>query len=144
MMSCSKCPVALVSAGVGVTPMVSMLHALAAEGGERPVWFVHGVRDGGHHPLAREVRELATRHTGIRVHFVYSRPRLEDETGINFDSEGRVDGALLASLIEDVNAHYFLCQRPGLRERSSDQHDVAPQALREVDKARIVGGSDRG
>ncbi len=43
MMSCSKCPVALVSAGVGVTPMVSMLHALAAEGGERPVWFVHGV-----------------------------------------------------------------------------------------------------
>jgi len=109
MMSCNKCPVALVSAGIGVTPMVSMLHALAAEGGERPVWFVHGARDGGHHPLAREVRELAARHTGIRVHVAYSRPRPEDETGIDYDSEGRVDGALLASLIGDLDAHYFLC-----------------------------------
>lgn len=109
MMSCNKCPVALVSAGIGVTPMVSMLHALAAEGGERPVWFVHGVRDGGHHPLAREVRDLAARRTGIRVHVAYSRPRSGDQTGIDYDSEGRVDGALLGSLIEDVGAHYFLC-----------------------------------
>ncbi|MHC4732818.1 MAG: FAD-binding oxidoreductase [Planctomycetota bacterium] len=109
MMSCNKCPVALVSAGIGVTPMVSMLHALAVEGGERPVWFVHGVRDGGHHPLAREVRELRAKHTGIRVHVAYSRPRPEDEIGVDYDSEGRVDGVLLASLIEDVDAHYFLC-----------------------------------
>ena len=109
VMSCNKCSVALVSAGIGVTPMVSMLHALAAEDNERPVWFVHGVRDGGHHPLAREVRELATRRTGIRVHVAYSRPRPEDEIGIDYDSEGRVDGALLGSLIEDVDAHYYLC-----------------------------------
>ncbi len=109
MMSCNNCPVALVSAGVGVTPMVSMLNALAAEGGERPVWFVHGARDGGHHPLAREVRDLAARRTGVRVHVAYSRPRPEDEAGVDYDSEGRVDGALLASLIEDVGAHYFLC-----------------------------------
>jgi ferredoxin-NADP reductase/predicted pyridoxine 5'-phosphate oxidase superfamily flavin-nucleotide-binding protein len=109
MMSCNKCPVALVSAGVGLTPMVSMLHALAAEDGERPVWFVHGARDGAHHPLAAEVREVAARRPGIRVHVAYSRPRPEDETGIDHDSEGRVDGALLASLVADVDAHYFLC-----------------------------------
>ena len=50
MMSCNTCPVALVSAGVGVTPMVSMLHALAATGGDSPIWFVHGARDGAHRP----------------------------------------------------------------------------------------------
>lgn len=109
MMSCNKCPVALVSAGIGVTPMVSMLHALAAAGGESPVWFVHGVRDGGHHPLAREIRELAARHAGIRLHIAYSRPRTKDEAGIDYDSEGRVDGALLARLIGDVDAHFFVC-----------------------------------
>ena len=109
MMSCNTCPVALVSAGVGVTPMVSMLHALAAAGGDSPVWFVHGARDGGHHPLAREVRELAASRAGARVHVAYSRPRPEDEAGTDYDSEGRVDGALLANLIEDVEAHYFLC-----------------------------------
>ncbi len=109
MMTCNECPVALVSAGVGVTPMASMLHALTAESGERPVWFVHGVRDGGHHPLAREVRELAARRAGIRVHVAYSRPRAEDQTGIDYDSDGRVDGALLAGLIENIDAHYYLC-----------------------------------
>jgi ferredoxin-NADP reductase/predicted pyridoxine 5'-phosphate oxidase superfamily flavin-nucleotide-binding protein len=109
MMTCNKCPVALVSAGIGVTPMMSMLHALAAEDGERPVWFVHGVRDGARHPLAHEARELAAIRSGIRVHVAYSRPRLTDEVGIDYDSEGRVDGALLASLIGDGDAHYFLC-----------------------------------
>ena len=109
MMSCNECPVALVSAGIGVTPMVSILHVLAAEDSNRPVWFVHGVRDGSHHPLAREVRELAARRTGIQVHVAYSRPRPEDKAGTDYNSEGRVDGALLANLMEGVDAHYFLC-----------------------------------
>ena len=113
MMSCNLCPVVLVSAGIGVTPMVSMLHALVAEGGERPVWFVHGVRDGGHHPLAREVRDLVARRAGIQLHVAYSRPRPEDQSGIDYDSEGRVDGALLAGLIEEFDAHYFLCGPTG-------------------------------
>jgi uncharacterized protein len=113
LLPCSKCPVVLVSAGVGVTPMVSMLHALAAEGGERPVWFVHGVRDGAHHPLAHEVRALATRRAGIRAHVAYSRPRPEDELGHDYDSEGRIDGALLAALVGDLDADFLLCGPTG-------------------------------
>ena len=108
MMSCSKCPVALVSAGVGVTPMISMFHALAAEGGERPVWFIHGARDGAHHPLAREAREVAES-AGFRLHVAYSKPRPEDQTGMDYHSEGRVDDALLAGFVDNDEAHYFLC-----------------------------------
>ena len=109
MMACNKCPTVLVSAGVGVTPMVSMLHALVSDGGDSPVWFVHGARDGAHHPLDREVQELAARRGGVQVHVAYSRPRPEDEAGADYDGEGRTDGALLASLINGVDAHYFLC-----------------------------------
>lgn len=109
VLSCSECPVALVSAGVGLTPMVSMLHALAAEDGARPVWFVHGARDGRHHPLAAEVRALAGRRAGIRSHVTYSRPRPEDRRGADYDSEGRVDGALLGQLVTAPGTHYFLC-----------------------------------
>lgn len=109
VMSCERCPVALVSAGVGLTPMVSMLHSLSVEDSERSVWFVHGARDGGHHPLAREVRELAARRAGIGVHVAYSRPRAEDEFGLDYDSIGRVDGALLADLIQTNDAHFFIC-----------------------------------
>lgn len=102
-------PVVLASAGVGVTPMVSMLHALADEGGARPVWFVHGARDGGHHPFAREVRALAATRPNIRVHVAYSRPRPEDRANSAYDAEGRIDGALLADLAGDPDAQYFLC-----------------------------------
>ncbi len=109
VLPCSHCPIVLVSAGVGVTPMASMLHHLAAEDGERPVWFVHGARDGDHHPLAREVREFAASRPGLRVHVAYSRPKPEDEFGTDYDSQGHVDGALLASLVGDQDAHYLLC-----------------------------------
>ncbi|MFP6774145.1 MAG: FAD-binding oxidoreductase [Alphaproteobacteria bacterium] len=109
MLSCSTCPVVLVSAGVGLTPLVSMLHDLAAEGGGRPVWFVHGARDGAHHPLAREVRELCQSRSGIALHVAYSRPRAEDTMGTDHDSTDRVDSDLLAGLIENPGAHYFLC-----------------------------------
>ena len=109
VMSCNKCSVALVSAGVGVTPMLSMLHALAAEDDDRAVWFVHGARDGNHHPLAGEIRELAAKRAGINVHIAYSQPRPGDEVGRDYDSEGRVNGALLAGVIDDADAHYYIC-----------------------------------
>lgn len=99
-------PVVLVSAGIGVTPLLGMLHALAAEGGERPVLFVHGARDSRHHPLAREIRALAARRAGISVHVAFSRP-LPDDVG--HDSVGRVDGALLDRLAPPPDAHYYLC-----------------------------------
>ena len=113
VMSCNKCAVALVSAGVGVTPMVSMLHALTSQGGERRVWFVHGARDGGHHPLAREVRGLAAGRPEFRVHVAYSRPRKADDAGVDYDSQGRVDGTLLARLVDEADVHYFLCGPTG-------------------------------
>ncbi len=113
LLPCSKCPVVLVSAGVGVTPVASMLHDLAAQNRKRPVWFVHGVRDGDHHPLAREVRGLAAKRPGVNVHVAYSRPKPEDELGVHYDSAGRVDGELLDRLVGDLGAHYMLCGPTG-------------------------------
>jgi len=47
--------------------------------------------------------------SGVRVHVARSRPRPEDKVGTDYDSQGRVDGALLAEIVGDTNAHYFLC-----------------------------------
>ena len=82
---------------------------MAVEGGDRPVWFVHGARNGLHHPLGNEVRDLVADRPNINVCIAYSRPRPEDKIGEDYDSEGRVDGALLAGLVQNVDAHYFLC-----------------------------------
>ncbi len=100
-------PVALVSAGIGVTPMISMLHALASS--DRPVFFVHGVRNGDFHPLADEVRKVAASHDKIRLQFVYSQPTVDDAERSSFDREGRLDGDLLKALVPDSDADFYLC-----------------------------------
>ncbi len=105
-------PIVLVSAGVGLTPLVSMLHALAS-GDERPVWFVHGARDGDHHPLKRGVQRLAEGSPTVRLHVAYSRPRPEDVVGRDYQSEGRVDGALLEKLVPGLAADFYLCGPSG-------------------------------
>lgn len=102
-------PVVLVSAGIGVTPMVSMLHALVSNLGSRPVFFVHGARDRDHHALADEVRSLVATSENLRKHISYSQPSAEDREGHDFDSRGRVDGALLASILPDLEAEFYLC-----------------------------------
>lgn len=102
-------PVALISAGVGVTPMVSMLHGLTDGPMLSPVWFVHGARDGEHHSLSDEVRALVTNHEHAFAHVAYSRPRPEDVPGVDYDSTGRVDSELIARLMPGLDAEFYLC-----------------------------------
>jgi ferredoxin-NADP reductase/predicted pyridoxine 5'-phosphate oxidase superfamily flavin-nucleotide-binding protein len=102
-------PVALVSAGVGLTPLVSMLHQLVDPGDERRVWFVHGARDGRHHALADEVRLLCDRDRDVTLHVAYSRPGPEDERGRDYHSSGRVDAALLERLVPGLDADFYVC-----------------------------------
>jgi MOSC domain-containing protein YiiM len=52
-------PVVLLSAGIGVTPVLAMLHALAAEASARDIWWLYGTRNGREHPFAEETRGLA-------------------------------------------------------------------------------------
>jgi ferredoxin-NADP reductase/MOSC domain-containing protein YiiM len=102
-------PLALVSAGVGVTPVLAMLGALARAGSDRPVWWVHGARDGAEHLFAREVRTLLTRLPGARSHVRCSRPRAEDRQGRDHDAAGRIDLESLLALGVPRTADFFLC-----------------------------------
>src|SRR6202040_2962430 len=81
-------PVVLLSAGVGVTPVMAMLHALAADASPRPVWWVYGARNRLDHPFAREVRDLLVNLPQARSHVRYSRPEATDRLGVDFDAAG--------------------------------------------------------
>src|SRR6478735_6779338 len=67
-------PVVLLSAGVGITPVLSMLHALAESGSPREIWWLHGARNGSEHPFAAESRELLNLLPDSHCHVFYSRP----------------------------------------------------------------------
>ncbi len=109
-------PAVLISNGVGITPMISMAKAVARLNPTRPIWFVHGARDGRYHAFREEMRALAERHSNLTIHYVYSRP-IEDDTG-HYHSTGYVDTDLVRSLVME-DAEYFLCGSPRLWNRSA-------------------------
>lgn len=102
---CSRCPLVLVSAGVGVTPMVSMLHAVKAANSTRPAWFVHGARNGQEHALREEVENLLADYPAAQQRIFYSRP----DDGDIFDRTGRISAKALLELSAGPEAHYMLC-----------------------------------
>ncbi len=102
-------PVVLVSGGVGVTPMLSMAHAIAAGGSRREVWFFFGARNSREHIHKDEMLRLAAEHENIRVHVCYSRPEAADKKGIDYHHEGRVSVELFKELLPSNNYEFFLC-----------------------------------
>jgi ferredoxin-NADP reductase len=106
-------PVVLVGAGVGITPLASMLHSLAAERPEQPVVLVHGVRDAAHQPLGIELRALVEKLPRARMHVRHSRPRAGDLPGHACEDVGRVDVALLETLVPGLDAEFYLCGPSG-------------------------------
>jgi len=105
-------PVVLLSAGVGVTPVLAMLHALAAQTSPRLVWWIHGARNGLDHPFAREVRDLLAKLPQSRSHVRYSRPEATDQLGIDFDAAGRLTATVLEKLGVPREADFYLCGPP--------------------------------
>jgi ferredoxin-NADP reductase/MOSC domain-containing protein YiiM/ferredoxin len=102
-------PVVLLSAGVGVTPVMAMLYALADRASPRPVWWIQGARSGTDHPFAREARELLAKLPHGHRHFQYSRPDATDRAGTDFDAAGRLTVAVLEKLGAPRDADFYLC-----------------------------------
>jgi ferredoxin-NADP reductase/MOSC domain-containing protein YiiM len=102
-------PLVLLSAGVGATPVMSMLHALAAEKSQREIWWIYGARNRVEHPFAEESRFLLKQLTGGRSYIMYSRPGATDSVGNDFDASGHVDVALLEKIGVTRNSDFYLC-----------------------------------
>jgi len=81
-------PVILLSAGIGATPVLAMLHALAAGSSPREVWWIHGSRNGEEHPFAAEARTRLAALAHGRSHIRYSSPGPADKPGRDFDAPG--------------------------------------------------------
>jgi ferredoxin-NADP reductase/MOSC domain-containing protein YiiM len=102
-------PVVLLSAGIGITPMLAMLHAESAAATARPVWWIHSARDGGHYPFAAEVRERLGRMPGASSFVFFSRAAASDRLGLDYDVEGRLDLSLLRTAGLPLDAMFYFC-----------------------------------
>ena len=89
-------PVLLISAGIGATPVLAMLQALAQARSDREIWWLHGARNGREHPFAAEARALLASLPNVRAHVYYSRP-------------GPATSKAATSIVRDVSPR--LCSR---------------------------------
>ncbi|MGY8668765.1 MOSC and FAD-binding oxidoreductase domain-containing protein [Bradyrhizobium sp. UFLA05-109] len=102
-------PVVLLSAGIGATPVLAMLHALAAARSARRVLWLHAARDGQHHPFDAEVRRLMPALTHGRHYVCYSKPDQRDEMGEGFDAIGRLSRSALDKVGIAREADVYIC-----------------------------------
>jgi ferredoxin-NADP reductase/MOSC domain-containing protein YiiM len=111
-------PVVLISAGVGVTPMLGMLHAAAAKDAMTPrqVWWLHSARDRAHHSFAREADDLLAALPASRRCVVYSRPAPGDMAPRDADRQGHLSPQLLRDIGVPRDADFYLCGPPGFLE----------------------------
>jgi ferredoxin-NADP reductase/MOSC domain-containing protein YiiM len=102
-------PVVLLSAGIGSTPVLAMLHALAEAHSARQVLWLHATRDGQHHPFAAEVRGLMGALTRGRGFVCYSKPASRDKIGEDFDTAGHLSRAIFEEVGVAREADVYLC-----------------------------------
>ena len=99
-------PLVLLSAGVGITPMMSLVSALAAKGSRREILFAHAARSGSHVALRRHLAFAATQLPNLRVATFFETPSASEREGIDYTFAGRMD---IARLALPADADYLLC-----------------------------------
>lgn len=125
-------PVVLLSGGVGLTPLVSMLEALATAGERPPTWFVHGTQNSRVHAMAEHVRDVAARTADIQLAAFYAEPGAGDVRGEHYDERGFITVEWLKANTPFEQAVFYLCgPRPFLRAL------VSGLAAEGVDAGRI-------
>ncbi|MFD7087958.1 MOSC domain-containing protein [Streptomyces sp. NPDC059896] len=113
----ARTPVALFSAGIGVTPVLAMLHQLAREHSSRAVWWVHTTRDPGRHAFAEEARQLVGRLPHARSFVYYTAPEYTvPDPGAPRGPcviHGRMTSGAVRELGVPADAHAYLCGPTG-------------------------------
>jgi ferredoxin-NADP reductase/MOSC domain-containing protein YiiM len=101
-------PVLLISAGIGVTPVLSMLHQLAESRSERDIWWLHGARGPHEHPFAAEASDLLALLPHAREHVFYSKATPSERHRAHA-AAGRLTKEVLAGLGMPAGANAYIC-----------------------------------
>lgn len=103
-------PAVLISGGVGLTPMISMLGTLVESAKSRPVVFVHGVRSEQVHAMKKYLSHIIKENPQVSKAIFYEQVSQDtDEKGVDYDYEGRIDLSSIKDQVLLPDANYYLC-----------------------------------
>ena len=107
-----KFPVVLLAGGVGITPLLSMLNAIAEMGSQREVWFFLGVRNKKDHVMKEHLEMVARENENVRLRVFYSAPGETDVLDEDYHVKGRVNVENLKTILPSSNFDYYICAPP--------------------------------
>ncbi|MGR6924418.1 MOSC domain-containing protein [[Actinomadura] parvosata] len=113
-------PVVLVSAGIGITPMLAMLERLATDEYGREVFLAHGARSSRQFAFGSQIHRIIASNTLLHSHVMFSRPEREDVQGEAFDEIGRLTPAVLKRLLPSLDADFYVCGPGGFMQDMID------------------------
>ncbi len=104
----SQTPVVLLSAGVGVTPMMSMLNQLLTSGHQADITWLHACEQGAVHAFREDIQKKSRQHPNLLSRVWYREPESSDVPGEDYDLSGTMD---LTAVKERITpeAHYYFC-----------------------------------
>jgi ferredoxin-NADP reductase len=126
-------PVVMLAGGIGVTPMISMLEALAQSRAERDVYFFFSLRHAGDHVFKARLTELSRENPRLRVQVIYEHAGAADVPGTDYHATGRLSVDMLRAALPTLDMEYYLCGPPGMMKAVSEQlmqQRVAPEKIR--------------
>lgn len=125
-------PIVLIGAGVGITPLLSMLHTSLDRWPDRPVSLLYATRNGEHHPLKDEVEDIARTHRAVTLHVCYEQPLTSDRPDVDYQHAGRLDLTRMAPDALPSNGRYYICGPDPFM-----QQQIATLRNRHISPARI-------
>lgn len=103
-------PIVLMSAGVGVTPMISLLNTALETSDEQNITFVHAVRNSEYHPFKKFIKQTSEEHERrLQSVFFYEEPLASDEQGKDYHHQGLINLESIQEVIKQDQTDYYLC-----------------------------------
>ena len=133
-------PVVLLSAGIGATPVLAMLHALAAGRSAREIWWLYGARSAADHPFAREARDLAAALPHCRSFIAYSKPAPGELTGMKSGSPLKLVAKAASKKAEREMVLRALERTHWNRKQAARDLQISYKSL--LHKIKQIGGSN--
>ena len=99
----------LIGAGIGITPLVSMLEAIAHAGRPRVAYALFSFRSGVDHPFKAYLQKLADSYPQLRYHVSYTAPRERGARYQDFSHRGRITIERVRELLPSSNFRFYVC-----------------------------------
>lgn len=126
-------PAVLISGGVGLTPMMSMLKSIVSQQGQsRRVVFIHAARNGRVHAMKTDLNRIVAENPTVSRIVFYENATEDDTQGVDYDYTGRVDLTQIKDKAVLPDADYYICgPQPFMKAQSQSLEalGVAPDRI---------------